>query len=168
MCIRGSVACLAFRLYSGLQKFGNLIKWIASRAKPTGRRITLHAQYKCTLEGVQAEDVGITAGQEFDREIFDQDTWDSEVENYFLVAPKAAVLFIEVRLVKEPEGEAGGALESIVDLDVVDLEMAGKAVADTVRFSSALGVGCTRANIQMVQTADGRRQGWGGELRCRF
>jgi hypothetical protein len=120
------------------------------------------------LEGVQAEDVGITAGQEFDGEIFDQDTWDSEVENFFLVAPKAVVLFVEVRLVKE--GEAGGALESVVDLDVVDLGMAGKAAADTVSFSSALGVGCTRANIQMVQI-DGRRQGeegWGGELRCRF
>ena len=59
--IRGSVASQAFRLYSGLQKFGDLIKWITSRAKPTGRRITLHAQYKCTLEGVQAEDVGVTA-----------------------------------------------------------------------------------------------------------
>ena len=162
------MAFQAFRLYSSLQKFGDLIKWIASRAKPTGRRITLHAQYKCTLVGVQAEDVGVTAGQEFDGEIFDQDTWDSEVENFFLVAPKAAVLFIEVRLVKEPEGEAGGALESVVDLDIVDLGMAGKAAADTVSFSSALGVGCTRANIQI---ADGRRQGeegWGGELRCRF
>ena len=60
--------------YSSLQKFGDLIKWIASRAKPTGRRITLHAQYKYTLEGVQVEDIGITAGQEFDGEIFDQDT----------------------------------------------------------------------------------------------
>ena len=167
--IWGSVAFQAFRLYSSLRMFGDLIKWIASRAKPTGRRMTLHAQYKCTLEGVQAEDVGVTAGQELDREIFDQDTWDSEVENLFLVAPKAMVLFVAVRLVKE--GEAGGALESIVDLDVVDLGMAGKAVADTVRFSSALGVGCTRANIQMVQIADGRRQGeegCGGKPRCRF
>ena len=99
---------------------------------------------------MQAEDVGVTAGQEFDGDIFDQDTWDSEVENIFLVAPKAKVLFIEVRLLKE--GEAGGALESVVDLDAVDLdavdlEMAGKAVADTVSCSSALGVGCTRANI---------------------
>ena len=59
------------------------------------------------------------------------------------------VLFIEVRLVKE--GEAGGALESVVDLDAVDLEMAGKATADMVSFSSALGVCCTRANIRMVQ-----------------
>ena len=164
--IRGSVAFQAFRLYSGLRKFGDLIKWIASRAKPTGRRITLHAQYKCTLEGVQADEIGVTAGQEFDGEIFDQDTWDSEVENFFLVAPKAEVLFIEVRLVKEPMGEAGGVLESVVDLDVVNLEMAGKAAADTVSFSSALGVGCTRANIQMVQIADARRQGWWGELRC--
>ena len=88
------------------------------------------------------------------------------MENFFLVAPKAVVLFIEVRLVNEPEGEAGGALESVVDLDVVNLEMAGKAVADTVSFSSALWVGCTSANIQMVQIADGRRQGWGGELMC--
>ena len=111
MRIRGSVASQAFRLYSGLRKFGDLIKWIASRAKPTGRRITLHAQYKYTLEGVQEEDVGVTAGQEFDREIFDQNTWDSEVENFFLVAPKAAVIFIEVRLVKEPEGEAGGSVD---------------------------------------------------------
>ena len=147
--IRGSVASQAFRLYSSLRKFGDLVKWIASRAKPTGRRIALHAQYRCTLEGVQAEEVGVTAGQEFDGEIFDQDTWDSEVENFFLVAPKAKVLFIEVRLVKE--GEAGGALESIVDLDAVDLEMAGKAVAVTVSFSIVLGVGCTRANIRMVQ-----------------
>ena len=54
-----------------------------------------------------------------------RDTSDSEVENFFSVAPKAAVLLIEVRLVKEPEGEAGGALESVVDLDTVDLEMAG-------------------------------------------
>ena len=115
---------------------------------------------------MQAEDVGVTAGQEFDGEIFDQDTWDSEVENFFLVAPKAEVLFIEVRLVKEPMGEAGGVLESVVDLDVVNLEMAGKAVV--VSFSSVRGVGCTRANIQMVQIVDGRRQGWGGELRCRF
>ena len=169
--IWGSVASQAFRLYSGLRKFGDLIKWIASRAKPTGQRITLHAQYTCTLEGVQAEDVGVMAGQEFDGEIFDQDTWDSEVENFFLVAPKAAVLFIEVRLVKEPEEEAGGALESVVDLDAVDLEMAGKAAADTVSFSSTLGVGCIRANRQMVLIAEGRRQGkegWGGELRCRF
>ena len=93
------------------------------------------------------------------------------MENFFLVAPKAAVLFIEVRLVKEPEAEAGGALVSVVDLDAVDLEMAGKAAADTIGFSSALGVGCIRANIQMVQIADGRRQGekdLGGELRCRF
>ena len=89
------------------------------------------------------------ADQEFDGEIFDQDTWDSEVENFFLVTTKAMVLFIEVRLVKE--GEAGGALESVVDLDVVDFEMAGKAAADTVSFSSVLGVGCTRANIRMVQ-----------------
>ena len=73
------MASQASRLYSGLRKFSDLIKWIASREKPTGRRITLHAQYKCTLEGVQAEDVGVTAGQEFDREFFDQDTWDSEV-----------------------------------------------------------------------------------------
>ena len=166
--IWGSVAFQAFRLYSSLRKFGDLIKWIASRAKPTGRRITLHAQYKCTLEGVQAENVGVTAGQEFDGEIFDQDTGDSEVEYFFLVAPKPVVHFVVVRLVKE--GEAGGALESVVDLDVVDLGMAGKAAADTVNFSSALGVGCTIANIQMVQI-DGRRQGkegWGGELRCRF
>ena len=168
MYIRGSVASQAFRLYSGLWKFGDLIKWIASRAKPTGRRITLHAQYKCTLEGVQAEGVGVMAGQEFDGEIFDQDTWDSEVENFFLVAPKAAVLFIEVRLVKEPEGGAGGALESVVDLDAVDLEMAGKAVVDMVSSSSTLGVGCLRANIQMGHIADGRRQGWGGQLRCQF
>ena len=56
-----------------------------------------------------------------------------------------------------------------MDLDAVDLEMADKAAADTVSFSSALGVGCTRANIQMVQIADRRRpgeEGWGGELRC--
>ena len=139
----------AFRLYSSLGKFGDLVKWIASRAKPTGRRIALHAKYKCTLAGVQAEDVGVTAGQELDGEIFDQNTWDSEVENFFLVAPKAAVLFIEVCLAKE--GEAGRALESVVDLDAVDLEMAGKAAADTVSFSSVLGVGCTRANIRMVQ-----------------
>ena len=98
---------------------------------------------------MQAEDVGVTAGPEFDGEIFNQDTWDSEVENFFLVAPQAMVLFIEVHLVKE--GEAGGALESVVDLDMVDLEMAGKAAADMVSFSSALGVGCTRANIRMVQ-----------------
>ena len=76
------------------------------------------------------------------------------MENFFLVAPNAKVLFIEVRLVKE--GEAERALESVVDLDAVelhavDLEMAGKAAADTVSFSSALGVGCTRANIRMVQ-----------------
>ena len=76
------------------------------------------------------------------------------MENFFLVAPKAKVLFIKVRLVKE--GEAGGALESVVDLDAVDLdamdlEMAGKAAPDMVSFSSALGVGCTRANIQLVQ-----------------
>ena len=149
MHIRGNVASQAIRLYSSLRKFGDQVKWIASRAKPTGRRIALHAQYKCTLEGVQWEDVGVTAGQEFDGEIFNQDTWDSEVENFFLVAPKAVVLFIEVRLVKE--GEAGWALESVVDLDAVDFEMAGKAAADTVSFSSALGVGCTRANIRMVQ-----------------
>ena len=155
--IQGSVASQVFRVYSGLRKFGDLIKWIASRAKPTGRRITLYAQYRCTLEGVQAEDIGVMAGEEFDGEIFDQDTWDSKVENFFLVAPKAAVLFIEVHLVKEAEGEVGGALESIVDLDAVDLQMAGKAAADTVSFSSALGVGCTRGNIQMVQIADGRR-----------
>ena len=99
--IWGSVASQAFRLYSGLRKFGNLIKWIASRAKPTCCRITLHAQYKCNLEGMQAEDVGVTAGQEFDGEIFEQDTWDSEVENFFLVAPKASIFFIEVRLVEE-------------------------------------------------------------------
>ena len=79
----------------------------------------------------------------------DQDTWDSEVENFFLVAPKAMVLFIDVRIVKE--GEAGGALESVVDLDTVDLEMAGKAAADMVSNFCALGVGCTRANIRIVQ-----------------
>ena len=90
------------------------------------------------------------------------------MENFFFVAPKAVLLFIEVHLVKKPEGEAGGALESVVDLDAVDLEMAGKATADMVSFSSTLGVGCTRANIQIVRIADGRRQGWGGELRCRF
>ena len=71
------------------------------------------------------------------------------MENFFLVTPKAMVLFIKVCLVKE--GEAGGALESVVDLDTVYLEMAGKAVADTVGFSSALGVGYTRANKQIVQ-----------------
>ena len=71
------------------------------------------------------------------------------MENFFLVAPKAMVLFIEVCLVKE--GEAGGALESVVDWDVVDLEMAGKAAADMVSFSSTLWVGCTRANTRMVQ-----------------
>ena len=42
--ICGSVASQAIHLYSGLRKFGDLIKWIASRAKPTGRRLTLHAQ----------------------------------------------------------------------------------------------------------------------------
>ena len=71
---RGSVISQAFRLYSSLQKFSDLVQWIASRAKPTGRLIALHAQYKSTLDGVQAEDVGVTAGQEFDGEIFDQDT----------------------------------------------------------------------------------------------
>ena len=74
MRIWGSVTSHAFRLYSSLRKFGDLVRWITSRAKPTGQRITLHAQYKCTLEGVQAEDVGVTAGQELDGEIFDQDT----------------------------------------------------------------------------------------------
>ena len=39
------------------------------------------------------------------------------MENFFLVAPKATVLFIELLLAKE--GEAGGALESVVDLDAV-------------------------------------------------
>ena len=89
------------------------------------------------------------------------------MQNFFLVAPKAVVLFVEVRLVKE--GEVGGTRESIVDLDIVDLGMIGKVVADTVSFSSVLGVGYTRANIQMVQILDGMRQceeGWGGELRC--
>ena len=38
------------------------------------------------------------AGQDFDGEIFDQDTWDSEVKNFFLVTLKAMVLFIEVHL----------------------------------------------------------------------
>ena len=155
--IWGSVAFQAFRLYSSLRKFGDLVKWIASRAKPTGRRIVLHAQYKCTLEGVQADDVGVTAGQEIDGEIFDQDTWHSEVENFFLVAPKAVVLFIKVRLVKERE--AGGGVASVMDLDAVNLEMAGKAAADTVGFSSAQGVGCIRANKKMLQIADRRRPG---------
>ena len=105
--------------------------------KPTGLRITHHAQYKCTLEGVQVEDVGIMAGQKFDGEILDHNTWDSKVENFFLVARKAKVLFIEVRLVKE--GEVGGGLERVldldaVDLDAVDLEMAGKAAVDMVSF----------------------------------
>ena len=113
------MASQAFRLYSSLRKFGDLVKWIASRATPTGRRIALHALYKCTLEGVQAEDVSVTAGQEFDGEIFDHDIWDSEVENVFFVAPKAVVLFIEVHLVKE--GEEWGALERVVDFDAVDL-----------------------------------------------
>ena len=54
------------------------------------------------------------------------------------------------------EGKACGGLESSVDLDALDLEMAGKAVVNTVGFSSTLGVGYTGANIQMVQIADGR------------
>ena len=81
---------------------------------------------------MQAEDIGVKAGQEFDGEIFDQDKGDSEVENFFLVAPKPVVLFIEVHLAKV--GEAVGALETVVDLDTVDLEMAGKAAADAVGF----------------------------------
>ena len=71
------------------------------------------------------------------------------MEHFFLVTLKAMVLVIGVHLLKE--GEARGALESVVDLDAVDLKMAGKPMADTVSFSSALGVGNTRANIQMVQ-----------------
>ena len=142
---RGSVASQAFRLYSSVRKFGDLVKWIAGRAKPTGWWIAHHAPYKCTLEGVQAKDVGFTAGKVFEGEIFDQDTWDSKVENFFLVAPKAVVLFIKVRLVKE--GEVGWALESVIDLEAMNSGMAGKAVADMVSISSALVIGCKRANI---------------------
>lgn len=79
----------------------------------------------------------------------DQDIWDSEVENFDLVTPTTVVLFIKVCLVRE--GEVGGALESVVDFDMVDLEMGGKAAVQMVSFSIALGVGCTIANIRIGQ-----------------
>ena len=42
-------------------------------------------------------------------------------------------------------GRGGGGQESIVDLDIEDLELAGRAAADMVSFLSMLGVGDTTA-----------------------
>ena len=64
--VRGSVAVQAFRLYTGLRDFRDLVKWVDSKAKPKGWRIPLLARYKCTLEGQQAEDIGDEAGQMFE------------------------------------------------------------------------------------------------------
>ena len=75
--VRGSVAVQAFWLYTGLRDFGDLVKWVDSKAKPKGRRIALLARYKCTLEGEQAEDIRVEAGQIVEGELFDQDSWDS-------------------------------------------------------------------------------------------
>ena len=122
--VRGSVAVQAFRLYTGLRDFGDLVKWVDSKAKPKGRRIALLARYKCTLEGEQAEDIGVEAGQMFEGELFDQDSWDSQVENFRLVAPTAMVLLIEVCLVRE--GEAAG---SELDLDAIVGAVASEVVS---------------------------------------
>ena len=125
--VRGSVAVQAFRLYTGLRDFGDLVKWVDSKAKPKGRRIALLARYKCTLEGEQAEDIGVEAGQMFDGELFDQDSWDSQVENVRLVSPTAMVLIIEVCLGRE--GEAAG---SELDLDAI----VGAAASEVVSLFS--------------------------------
>jgi hypothetical protein len=116
--VRGSVAVHAFRCFSGLENFGDLVEWVDRKAKPTGRRIRLHVRYKCTLQGEQAVDVGVEAGQVFEGELFDQDSWDSQVGNFCLVAPTATVLLIDVCLVGE--GEEEGAEESIVDLNTTE------------------------------------------------
>ena len=73
----GSVAVQAFRIYTGLRDFGNLVKWVDSKVKPTGQRIALLASNKSILEGEQVEDIGVEGGQMFEGELFDQDSWDS-------------------------------------------------------------------------------------------
>ena len=124
MWVRGSVAMQSFRLYTGLRDFGDLVKWVDSKAKPMGRQIALLTLYKCTLEGKQAEDIGVEAGQMFEGELFDQDSWDSQVENFHLVAPTAMVLLIQVCLVRE--GEAAG---NELDLDAIMSAAASDAVS---------------------------------------
>ena len=126
--VLGSVAVNAYRCCSGLQNFGALVKWVDSQAKPTGRRIRLHVRYKCTLEGEQAEEIGVVPGQVFEGELFDQDSWDSQVENFCQVTPTSNVLLIEVRIVGEEEEE--GAEESVIDL----------GAAETVSFVDAIDI----------------------------
>ena len=122
--VRGSVAVQAFRLCTGLRDFRDLVKLVDSKAKPMRRRIALLARYKCTLDGEQAEDIGVEAGQMFEGELFDQDSWDSQVENIRLVAPTTMVLLIEVCLVRA--GEAAG---SELDLDAIMSAAASEAVS---------------------------------------
>ena len=110
MRVQGSVAVQAFRLYTGLQDFGDLVKCVYSKAKPMGRRIALLARYKCTVEGEQVVDICVEASKMFEGELFDQDFWDAQVENVRLVAPTAMVLLIEVCLVHEEEA-AGSELD---------------------------------------------------------
>ena len=125
----GSVANQSVQPYPNVRKFTNLVNWIDRSAKPTSRQVRLHAQYKCVLDMAQAADLGVAPGQVFEREVYDQDTWDSEVENFLLVARPSMVIVLEVRLATE--GDGGEAAKCIVDMDATKelepAEMVGQA-----------------------------------------
>lgn len=85
-----------FHAFQGLEEFSELLKWIA-KAKPKGP-FTLETNYRCQLSEEAAQDAGVTAGEEFVGEVWNQDTWNAEVQNFRAVAPEAGTLLLQANL----------------------------------------------------------------------
>jgi hypothetical protein len=85
-----------FRSFQGLEEYSQLLKWIA-KAKPKGP-FTLQTVYRCQLSEEAAQDAGVTVGEEFRGGVWNQETWNGEVQNFRAVAPEAATLLLEANL----------------------------------------------------------------------
>ena len=85
-----------FRLFQGLEEYSQLLKWIA-KAKLKGP-FTLQTVYCCQLSEEDSQDTGVTVGEEFCGSIWNQETWNGEVQNFHAVASEAATLLLEANL----------------------------------------------------------------------
>ena len=98
------------RQYSGVELFEDLVRWINSSGNLTGRFFRLHAVYRCTLSSAEATLSGVDEGEEFRNPVHDQDSWNSELQNFRSVCPSGRTLLLEADLEEVGEGDDAGKM----------------------------------------------------------
>ena len=91
-----------FTSFQGLEEYSLLLKWITTAKLKDP--FTLQAVCYCQLNKIYTEDIRVMVGEEFCGSVWNQETWNGEVQNFPAVAPEAVMLLLEANL-RNGDGE---------------------------------------------------------------